>query len=272
MEGFSLVNGEPTGVDPRDRGLAYGDGLFETMACRRGRIRWLEHHLDRLLLGCGRLAIPAPDRDLLRQEITRHCPRKDAVVKLIVTRGVGARGYRVPQPAEPARILTITAWPDWPAADYTHGIAVKICTLRLGENPQLAGLKHLCRLEQVLAQMELEGTEAREGLVRSVSGRIIGGISSNVFGIQGQRLVTPRIRRCGVRGVMRRVVLEHAGRAGFEPAEVDLEPADLLACDEVFMTNAVFGIKPVRSLDGHEFEVGLRVRALIDAIEADEDA
>lgn len=273
MEGFSLVNGASKGVDPRDRGLAYGDGLFETMACRRGRIRWLEYHLDRLMLGCGRLAIPAPDRGLLRQEIERHCPsEEDAVIKLIVTRGVGARGYRVPQPAEPTRILSIGAWPDWPATDYTQGIAVKTCTLRLGENPQLAGLKHLCRLEQVLAQMELEGTEAREGLLRSIGGLVIGGISSNVFGIQGRRLITPRIKRCGVHGVMRRVVLEYAARAGFEPAEGDLKPSDLLACDELFVTNAVFGIKPVRELDGREFEVGKRIRALSDAIEADQHA
>jgi len=261
----SLVNGVPGRVDPRDRGLAYGDGLFETMACRGGRIRWLEHHLDRLMLGCGRLAIPA-DRDALRAEIESHCPPGVAVVKLIVTRGPGARGYRIPQAPEPTRILSISPWPHLPAADYTDGITLRTCALRLGENPQLAGLKHLCRLEQVLAQMELEGTDAREGLVRSSGGHVVGGISCNVFGVQGRRLLTPRIARCGVRGVMRRVVLEHAAAVGLEPIETDLMPHDLLRCDELFVTNAVFGIKPVSALDGHSFPVGAATRALIDAI------
>ncbi len=273
VQQISLVNGKPGAVDPRDRGLAYGDGLFETMACRDGRIRWLDHHLDRLLLGCGRLAIPAPDRALLRAEVEAHCPRDaPAVVKLIVTRGVGARGYRIPEPAQPTRILTISPWPALPAADYTRGIVLRTCALRLGENPQLAGLKHLCRLEQVLAQMEIDGTTAQEGLVRSSSGYVIGGISSNVFGVRGDTLVTPRVTRCGVRGVMRRVVLEHAERVGLAAHEADLTPAELAACDELFVTNAVFGIKPVRELDGRAFPVGPKTRELIGLLEVASDA
>src|SRR5690606_29140983 len=109
--------------------------------------------------------------------------------------GSSTRGYRIPEPAEARRILSISPWPAPAAADYTDGIVVRTCALRLGENPQLAGLKHLNRLEQVLAQMELAGTPAQEGLVRSSSGFVIGGISSNVFGVQGSALLTPRIAR-----------------------------------------------------------------------------
>lgn len=272
MESDSLVNGKPGAVDPLDRGLAYGDGLFETMACRSGRIRWLDHHLDRLFLGCGRLAIRPPDRDSLLREIEASCPSGDAVVKLIVTRGAGARGYRVPQTPQTTRILSIGPWPRLPADDYTCGIAIKTCALRLGENPQLAGLKHLCRLEQVLAQMELEGTRAREGLLRSAGGFVVGGISSNVFGVHGGRLVTPSIKRCGVRGVMRRVVLAHAEAAGLVPEETDILPADLLACDELFVTNAVFGIKPVNAVDGRAYPVGDATRRLMEAIGVADDA
>lgn len=265
-----LVNGAPGRVDPLDRGLAYGDGVFETMACRGGRIRRLEHHLDRLVLSCGRLAIPA-DRDALRAEIEASCPPGDAVVKLIVTRGVGARGYRAPQSPEPTRILSIFPWPDIPAAHYTDGIRLKTCTLRLGENPQLAGMKHLCRLEQVLAQMELEGTDAHEGLVRSSSGLVVSGITSNVFAVQGRSLLTPRLHLCGVRGVMRRAVLAHAGAAGLEPIETDLRLEDLLRSDELFVTSAVAGIRPVNALDGKSFPVGPATRALMDVI-GSEDA
>jgi 4-amino-4-deoxychorismate lyase len=270
---ISIVDARAGGrIDPADRGLAYGDGLFETMACRGGRIRWLEHHLDRLLLGCGRLAIPAPDRGALRRELEARCPAKDAVVKLIVTRGIGARGYRVPEPAEPALILSINPWPALPAAHYTRGISVRTCTLRLGENPQLAGLKHLCRLEQVLAQMEIDGTSAQEGLVRSSSGYVVGGIACNVFGVRGRRLVTPRISRCGVSGVMRRVVLEHAAQVGIEAVESDLVPADLYASDELFVTNAVIGLKPVAQLDGQGFPVGPVTRELMQRVGVRADA
>ncbi len=267
MQQISLINGERGSIDPRDRGLAYGDGVFETMASRQGRIRWLAHHLDRLLLGCRRLAIPPPDRALLRDEIEAHIPRDEsAVVKLIITRGSGARGYRVSSSAEPVRIVLIGPWPPLSADDYTRGIVVKTCAMRLGENPQLAGLKHLCRLEQVLAQMEIEGTAAQEGLVRSSSGYVVSGISSNVFGVREDTLLTPRIVRCGVRGVMRRAVLEQAAQIGLATREVDISPAALVECEELFVTNAVMGIRPVRELDGTAFPVGpltLQLMALL---------
>ncbi|HEX7080315.1 MAG TPA: aminodeoxychorismate lyase [Gammaproteobacteria bacterium] len=264
MESLWLVNGERKNVDPSDRGLAYGDGVFETMACRAGRIRWLDYHLDRLTHGCARLAIPTPDRSALRAEIEAHCPAlEDAVVKLIVTRGSGARGYAPPEPAKPTRILSIAPWSEPPAADYTRGIGLKTCALRLGENPQLAGLKHLCRLEQVLARMELVGTSAQEGLVRSSGGFVVGGISSNVFAVRGGRLLTPRLTRCGVHGVMRRVVLEQAARAGLEAIEADIDLPTLLDADELFVTNALFGIKPVSRVDACVFSVGPRTQALM---------
>src|SRR5690606_3773928 len=125
VQQISLGTGGPGGVDPRGRGPAYGDGGCVTMAGRDGRIRWRDCHLDRLLLGCGRLANPAPSRALLRDEIEAHSPRSEsAVVKLIVTRGTGARGYAIPEPAEPVRILTIGPWPRFTADDYTRGIIV----------------------------------------------------------------------------------------------------------------------------------------------------
>ena len=270
---MSKVEGQRDGIDPSDRGLAYGDGLFETMACRSGRIRWLEYHLDRLLHGCARLAIPRPERGELRAEIEGACARShSAVIKLIVTRGPGERGYAAPEPAIPTRILSIGAWPRVPAAHYTEGIFVKTCAMRLGENPQLAGLKHLCRLEQVLARMELNGSDAQEGILRSSGGLVVGGIGSNLFVVRGSQLLTPRLTRCGVRGVMRRVVMEHAGRAALEAIEAELDPSELLAADELFLTNAVFGIKPVRRLDRQPFAVGIKTRELMQILGVGTDA
>jgi len=259
-----LVNGQPTGIDPADRGLAYGDGLFETMAASDGRIRWLDLHLDRLEEGCRRLEIPAPSRSLLTKEIEAHCPRKGrVVVKLIVTRGPGVRGYPPPESPTPTRVLAISQWPDYPDSYYRHGISVRTCGLRLGENPALAGIKHLCRLEQVLAQLELRGQPVQQGLMLDASGAVAQGTSSNVFIVAGGELATPSLARCGIKGVMRRVVLEACRALDIRAEERDVAPAELLGADEVFMTNALFGIWPVTELDGRRFGVGATTERLM---------
>jgi 4-amino-4-deoxychorismate lyase len=259
-----LVNGQSTGVDPADRGLAYGDGLFETMAASDGRIRWLDLHLDRLEEGCRRLEIPAPSRSLVAHEIDACCPRTGrAVVKLIVTRGPGARGYPPPDPATPTRVLAVSQWPDYPDHYYRDGIVARTCRLRLGENPALAGIKHLCRLEQVLAQLELRGQAVQQGLMLDASGCVAQGTTSNVFIVVGGELVTPNLARCGIKGVMRRVVLDASRTLRTRAVERDILPAELMRADEVFMTNALFGIWPVTELDGRRLAVGATTQRLM---------
>jgi 4-amino-4-deoxychorismate lyase len=262
-----LVNGQSTGVDPADRGLAYGDGLFETMALRDGHIRWLDLHLDRLEEGCRRLEIPAPSRALLADEIGTHAPPNGrAVVKVIVTRGSGTRGYLPPEPATPTRVLAISSWPEYPTLNYREGISVHVCRLRIGENPALAGIKHLCRLEQVLAQLELRGQAVQQGLMLDARGNVVGGTSSNVFAVLGTELVTPTLARCGIKGVMRRAVLETARTLRVNVEERDLTLPQLLAAGELFMTNAVFGLWPVTEIDGKPFSVGPITARLMSAL------
>lgn len=252
-----LVNGQSIGLDPADRGLAYGDGLFETMAARDGRIRWRDLHFDRLEEGCRRLEIPAPPRSVLIGEIDAHCPRAGrAVVKLIVTRGPGERGYRPPETPSATRVLAVLPWPEYPDSYYRDGISVRTCRLRLGENPALAGIKHLCRLEQVLAQLELRGDAVQQGLMLDAGGHVAGGTASNVFAVAGAALSTPSLARCGVRGVMRRAVLEAARALGIRAEERDVTPDELQRADEIFVTNSLFGIWPVTTLDGRRFSVG----------------
>ncbi len=263
-----LVNGQSTGVDPADRGLAYGDGLFETMALHDGQIRWFDLHLDRLEEGCRRLEIPPPSRTLLAEEIAAHAPKNGrAVVKIIVTRGSGTRGYLPPEPATPTRVLGISSWPEYPALNYREGISVHVCRLRVGENPALAGIKHLCRLEQVLAQLELRGQPVQQGLMLDTRANVVGGTSSNVFAVLGTELVTPTLARCGIKGVMRRAVLETARTLRMNAAERDLTLPELLAADELFMTNALFGIWPVSNVDGKHFAVGPTTARLSTALD-----
>ena len=245
-----LINGERAGgagVSPLDRGLHYGDGLFETIACRGGRARFLSLHLERLAAGCQRLRIPFAGVDVLRREINEAVSGTEpALLKLIVTRGVArARGYGLSGTEAPVRLLMRYGWPPDSSPAQVEGVRVRIANLRLGENPALAGMKHLNRLEQVLARAEAPVEEAAELLLFSSSGRLVCGTMSNVFVVHSGRVTTPRLDLCGVAGVMRKVVLREAGKAGIVTEEGDVSRVELDGATEVFLTNARIGIWPV---------------------------
>lgn len=246
-----LVNGETSDlIDVRDRGLHYGDGLFETLAVRDGRPELLEAHLERLARGCRVLGITGVDPALLAREIEQAAAGESrCVLKLVVTRGCGGRGYRPPGNLTPQRILVRSPWPDYPETWQTAGVAVRLCDTPLGLNPRLAGLKHLNRLEQVIARQEW-GDEAAEGLMRDVEGFVVEGTMSNLFAVRGERLLTPPVDRCGVAGVMRRTVLELADALGIPCEETRLTAEALFEADGLFLTNSLFRIWPVHRLDG----------------------
>src|SRR5690606_14958275 len=191
-----------------------------------------------------------------------------AVVKLVVSRGPGARGYTPPAVARPTRILSISSWPSYPPHHYTAGMNVQTCALRLGRNPALAGLKHLNRLEQVLASAEVKAAGADEGLLLDSEGVVVGATSNNVFAVREGTLVTPAVTRCGVAGVMRRAVLEAAAALGLDAIVRDMQPAELRSADELFLSNAVAGLRPVASLDGVSFAAGAVTRRLMAHLSA----
>jgi 4-amino-4-deoxychorismate lyase len=274
----ALVNGvEADSLSIADRGLQYGDGLFETIAVRAGAPCLWQEHLARLRLGAERLAIPLPDPGLLLTECLALVQGVEAgVVKLMLTSGCGGRGYRRPPEPHPTRILALYPPATEPAGACEAGVAVRWCRTSLGENRQLAGIKHLNRLEQVLARAEWEPGADRdafaEGLMCDCRGRVIAGTMTNIFVYAGGRLLTPRLDTCGVAGTVRGLVLRLAPRLGVGAAEVDLHPADLHAADGLFLTNAVIGVWPVRALGDQEFAVGRLPRALISAVRAEAHA
>ncbi len=247
-----------------DRGLHYGDGLFETIACRHGRPRFLEDHLARLAHGCERLAIEFHALEALREEIVRLASGADrALVKVLVTRGSAtARGYAPRGNETPSRILLRYGWPQEDPRHAAEGIAVRIADLALGENPQLAGLKHLNRLELVLARSELRGSPFIEALLLSSSGRLISGTMTNVFVVLGSEVKTPRLDRCGVAGIMRRVVMRAAAEEGLAVEEALLTRSDLDSAHEVFLTNARIGIWPVSAVESRPLTPGPVTRRL----------
>lgn len=242
----SWVDGQPAdSLSLKDRGLAYGDGLFETIAVRAGKPSLLELHLQRLALGCQRLAISI-DLPLVRDELLRFASQLgDGVAKLIVTRGDSQRGYAPGVGAAARRILQGSPLPQYPAVNAEQGVRLFACQTRLAEQPLLAGLKHLNRLEQVLARAEWQDAEHAEGLVCDSHGRVIEGVYSNLFMVRGGVLQTPELSRCGVAGVMRGALLAQAPALGISVQVSDLALADLEQAEEVFLCNSVYGIWPV---------------------------
>jgi 4-amino-4-deoxychorismate lyase len=253
-----LINGiAGDSVSAADRGLHYGDGLFETLAVLDGEPLLWERHYARLRQGCERLGIPSPDPSTLRAEADQLCAQAGkAVLKIIVTRGPGGRGYRPPELADPTRILSLHPYPDYPAAWPAQGVSIRLCQTRLGRNPALAGIKHCNRLEQVLARAEWADPGIAEGIMLDLEGQVIEGTMSNIYMIYKDILLTPSLDMCGVAGVIRERVLELAEGLGVRSEVRPVSVDELRGADEVFLSNSVIGIWPVARLvdtDGREF-------------------
>ena len=260
-----LINGVADDrIEVIDRGFTYGDGLFETIAIRRGQMRFFDYHLDRLLDGAERLDIPAPGRELFNEEAIGLVSGCDyGTLKIILTRGSGQRGYAPPTPATPMRLIGLQPGVR-PAQDkYTHGIVVRHCSTPIGRSPATAGLKTLGRLEQVLARAEWLDASITEGLMSTADGFVICGTMSNLFLVQGGVLIVPDLSTCGINGVMRRVVLDRAERIGLQWRVDDVPRTVLADADELFVTNSQIGLWPIRRIDDHDYPLGPVIRALM---------
>ncbi len=250
------INGrEADGLDPRDRGLHYGDGVFETIAVGGSRPMQWSRHIDRLTSGCRRLGFQAPDAGGLWREAQAEIRgRKSGVIKILVTRGPGGRGYRPPESPRPTRIIAWYPSPDYPSEWWTRGIRLRVCEQRLSNNPRLAGIKHLNRLEQVLARGEWEDRDIAEGLVRDTAGHVIEATAANLFILRDGRVMTPGIERCGVAGIMRARVLEQARGLGIPVRIDDFTLGQVEEADALFLTNSVIGCWPVRELSERAYD------------------
>jgi 4-amino-4-deoxychorismate lyase len=226
------------------RGLAYGDGVFETMRAVGGAIPWWPAHRARLARGAARLGIAMPSDDALDaalRDLLRDHP--DAVVKLVLTRGSGGRGYAPPADAPPVWLLSASALPPAPRAG---GLVLRWCELRLATQPALAGIKHCNRLEQVLARAEWRDAGIDEGLLRDVDGDVVCATAANLFVLRDDRWWTPLVDRCGVAGVCRGWALD-----ALDATERRMTPDEVLSSQALVLCNAVRGILPVARLGDH---------------------
>jgi len=267
------IDGVEGGLVPADdRGLQYGDGVFETILVRHGIPRFIALHRERLERGLRRLSFPALNAHGLEDDVARAAalapPR--AVLKVIVTRGSAGRGYVPSILAEARRIVSL--WPDAPPAEalYEKGGILGIASLRLPATSPLAGLKHLNRLENVLAAAErVEGM--LDVLLLDTNDRLVSGSACNVFLVKAGELLTPSVDRAGVAGVLRSVVLREAARLGIPARQTDLTLHDVAGADALFITNARIGVVPIQRVREHEFamsEISTRLRQLIEMLDA----
>ena len=267
-----LLNGQPESrINIVDRGLQYGDGVFETVPFRHNRLEFLQAHLDRLFQGCQRLNIPYLANDLLINELNQVCDslvNTDAVVKIIITRGQGGRGYRADEHMVPTRIISTHDMPNYSKTN-RQGIRVRLCQQTLSENKSLAGIKHLNRLEQVLARSEWRDDEISEGLMFDQHQQLIEGTMTNIFIVQKGTLLTPDLSKSGIKGIMRDQIINCANKLDIDVTQTNLSQQDLLEADEVFVSNSLIDIWPVIKVDDliADIEYGKITKSLQQALQ-----
>ncbi|MFT4861361.1 MAG: 4-amino-4-deoxychorismate lyase [Pseudohongiellaceae bacterium] len=244
---LTLINGAPESrISVRDRGFLYGDGAFESLAIHGGHLVLLVPHLERLQKACTLLRIPF-DKALLLSDIETllRSDISDGVCKIMLTRGEGGRGYKADVEALPTRVVQYFE----PSLAMTseHGIAVGVSQHRLGLSAELAGIKHLNRLDQVMASFDLS-PEAFEAICLDQQGRVIEGTRSNIIAVKDGVVVTPKLDSSGVRGIMLDALVAKFANIGKPVEFVELSLDDIRSAAELMFCNSVFGVWPVIKL------------------------
>lgn len=262
-----LINGVLNrSVEVFDRGFMYGDGLFETIRVVKGDPFLWDYHTNRLVEGCKKLSLPVDSDLILRlrlglervvKEAGRHA--ETCIVKIVISRGVGGRGYQVPDKVQLTEVIICYPAPDYPLTYSLEGIELRTCHHRLSENPSLSGIKHLNRLDQVLASRELQEFEAQraeseapalEGLMLDQSGQVIECTKSNILLFEQGGIVSPDTRLCGVDGVAKNYIFDCAKKLGLSTRIDNVLPSSIPEFEGMAITNSVLGIWPVCRLDG----------------------
>ncbi len=247
MQSLTLINGSATRtLASTDRGFSYGQGVFTTIRASQGRMLLWDSHLKRLLEGCERLGFPISNLGKLLLKEIGILPKTDLVIKIVLTAGIGPRGYTTPAEIYPTRVIQIDPLPKRLLEPEPANL--RLCTTRLSIQPALAGIKHLNRLEQVLGRSEWTDPDIQEGVMLDTEGSVVEGTYTNIFWVKGSQLFTPDLSGSGVAGVMRAQVIQIARSLNI-PVEIGKFPlSSVIEADEVFLTNALVGILPVNSL------------------------
>lgn len=272
-----LINGVATNeLLATDRAVQYGDGVFETIAVFKGEPRAWHRHMRRLFTGCAKLGISQPDTVLLAAEarqLYKECGQgqERLVLKIIISRGAGGRGYRPLAQTTPSRILALYPWPEHAYEWYNLGVRLHVCETRLACNPALAGIKHLSRIENVLASSEWQDKDIAEGLMCNMQGEVIEGTMTNIFAVIDNNLHTPELSDCGIAGTMRARVIEAAVELGIKVNERIIKLDELYKADELFICNSILNIVAVRQLANHLYAAPGAVTRRLAAVSRDRE-
>ena len=260
------LNGHPaTDIALSDRAVQFGDGCFTTARVLDGHVQWLPAHIARLQRGAAALMISGVDWQALTQEIVQAAGEQgQGVLKAVITRGSGGRGYSPAGCLQPTRIVTTSLYPAHYGAWRERGVTLSVSPVALAQSPLLAGIKHLNRLEQVMIRMHLEQTTADEALVLDTSGMLVECCAANLFWRIGRRVMTPDVTLSGVDGIMRQHILALlADHPDYQAEIVRAPPAALAEAEEVFICNALMPLLPVNAIGEWRYQSRALCQTLI---------
>lgn len=261
-----IINGiEEANLSVRDRGFQYGDGLFETIAYKNSKLQFWNEHMQRLRNSCDRLSLNQVDVSLWLEDIKKMGLVNDAVIKLSLSRGNSERGYLYDATSSVTRVTAAFDFPSY-SAENLKGIKATICKTPVSMNTALAGMKHLNRLDNVLARNEWIDSEIAEGFMFDNQGHVIEGTMSNVFCVLGAELYSPLLEQSGVAGIMRQQVINVAEQLNIPVNIVDISKANFLQMDAVFVTNSLIGLWPVKNIIEDEKSIEFQKNKLLDEI------
>jgi len=263
-----LINGnEETCVDVLDRGFQYGDGVFETIVYKKGKLQLWDEHMQRMQQSAQQLSLEVLDESIWLNDIEKLNIASDAVIKLTLTRGESARGYAFQENAIPTRVCAAFSMPEL-NMDNTQGITARMCETAASMNSSLAGIKHLNRLENVLARNEWSDTAIAEGFMLDLNNHVIEGTMSNVFCLLDDELYTPSLECSGVNGVIRQHVIKLAGNHNIPVNVIDISKQNFLQMDSIFITNSVIGLWPVKKIIDLDQQYAFSVADTVKTIQA----
>ena len=275
---FSLINGIfKENISVLDRGLAYGDGIFETMNWRVSKskqiqiygVEYWERHLERLEIGCDKIKIPMPSKDLLNDYKNKILKKSSenginrGVLKIIITRGVGGRGYKYEPNLKPTIIFLSFPAKSIDQKLYNSGVKVKLCETDILRNKRISGIKHLNRLDSVIARSEWDENYF-EGLFVDRLGNLLEGTMTNIFFIKNKVLHFPRLKSSGIEGIMSQVIKEKTNLFFKDFKECDLKFSEINNFDAMFLTNSIIKVIPVKYLENVSFTITHELRSLVE--------
>jgi branched-subunit amino acid aminotransferase/4-amino-4-deoxychorismate lyase len=242
-------------ISALDAGFLLGDGLFESLRASEGVPYLLDRHLTRLFSAAAEFEFAnMPCRETVTEQVYRTLQRAelaDAYVRVTISRGSGSMGL-APQTGPPTVVIAALPAPLRICAN--DGIEAALLQMQRGS---AAKAKSTSWQQAVLARRRVAQLGASEGIYVSADGLVLEGVASNVFVVENDRLLTPRVSEC-LPGITRARLIELARGVGMTALEAPLDVATLMTADEVFVTNAVQGLRLVCAVDG--IAVGAQAR------------